>query len=110
LEISIDIARKIVKHEIQQDPEIVLSTILDVLKSISKDESKITIKVNPSQVALTKSKIPDVLEMAGLETRVSVYADENIDAGSCIVSTSNGVVDATLNTQLEIIKEAFKGM
>jgi len=110
LEISIDIARKIVKHEIQQDPEIILATILDVLKTISKDESKITIKVNPAQVALTKSKIPEVLETAGLETKVSVYADENIDAGSCIVSTSNGVVDATINTQLEIIKEAFKGM
>lgn len=110
LEISIDIARKIVKHEIQQDPEIVLATILDVLKTISKEESRITIKVNPSQVALAKEKMPEVLEMAGLETKVSVFGDENIDAGSCIVSTSNGVVDATVNTQLEIIKEAFKGM
>lgn len=110
LEISIDIARKIVKHEIQQSPEIVMSTILDVLKTISKDESRITIKVHPSQVALTKEKMPEVLDMAGLETKVSVFADENIDVGSCIVSTSNGVVDATVDTQLEIIKEAFKGI
>lgn len=110
LEISIDIAKKIVKHEIAQDPEIVLATILDVLKSISKDESKITIKVNPAQLDLTKSKIPEIINMSGLETKVNVFADENVDAGGCIVLTSNGVVDATLNTQLEIIKEAFKGI
>lgn len=110
LEISIDIAKKIVKHEIAQDPEIVLATILDVLKSISKDESKITIKVNPAQLDLTKSKIPEIINMSGLETKVNVFADENVDTGGCIVLTSNGVVDATLNTQLEIIKEAFKGI
>lgn len=110
LEISIDIARKIVKHEIEQSPEIVLATILDVLKGISKDETKITIKVNPTQVDLTKSKIPEILNISGLETKVNVFADESIDSGSCIVLTSNGVVDATLNTQLEIIKEAFKGI
>lgn len=110
LEISIDIAKKIVKHEIEQDPEIVLATILDVLKTISKDEAKISIKVNPTQVNLVKENIPEILSLTGLETKISVFADETIDAGSCIILTSNGVVDATIDTQLEIIKEAFKGM
>lgn len=110
LEISIDIAKKIVKHEIEQDPEIVLATILDVFKTISKDEPKISIKVNPAQVNLVKGSVPEILSLTGLETKVNVFADETIEAGSCIVLTSNGVVDATINTQLEIIKEAFKGM
>lgn len=110
LEISIDIARKIVKHEIEQDPEIVLATILDVLKNISRDEAKISIKVNPSQLALTKNNIPEIISLTGLETKVNVIADDTIEVGGCIVLTSNGVVDATMNTQLEIIKEAFRGM
>lgn len=110
LEISIDIARKIVKHEIEQDPEMVLSTILDVLKNISKDENKISIKVNPSQLALTKDNIPKIISLTGLETKVNVIADDTVETGGCIVLTSNGVVDATINTQLEIIKEAFRGM
>lgn len=110
LEISIDIARKIVKHEIEQDPEIVLATILDVLKTISKDETKITIKVNPAQLALTKNGIPQMLTLSNLEAKINVFPDESIEMGSCIVLTSNGVVDASVNTQLEIIKEAFKGI
>lgn len=110
LEISIDIARKIVKHEIDQDPNVILETILDVLKTASKDEPKIIIKVNPSQLSLVKANIEEIKSSIGLDTKTNVIADDTIELGGCIVQTNNGIVDATINTQLEIIKEAFKGM
>ena len=110
LEISIDIAKKIVKHEIEQDPQIILATILDVLKTISRDESRISIKVNPAEVAIVKTNVTEISSSIGLEARINVIADDTIEIGSCIVQTSNGIVDATVNTQLEIIKEAFKGI
>ncbi len=110
LEISVDIARKIVKKEIEQNPQIVLETITDVLNSIPKEESRISLKVNPSQLALIKENIPAILSSLGLEIRTNVIADDAIALGSCIVQTSNGIVDATIDTQLEIIKEVFKGM
>lgn len=110
LEISIDIAKKIVKKEIEQDPGLILETILDVLKNISRDESKISIKANPVQVGLLKESIPEILSSLGLETRIKVFADDTIEVGGCILQTSNGLVDATVSTQFEIIKEAFKGI
>ncbi|MDD3436700.1 MAG: FliH/SctL family protein [Candidatus Gastranaerophilales bacterium] len=110
LEISIDIARKIVKHEIEQNPEIILNTILDVLKTVSREEPKITIKVNPAQLNLTRENIPEIVTSLGLDSKINVIADDTIELGSCIVKTNNGIVDATVNTQLAIIKEAFKGM
>lgn len=110
LEISIDIARKIVKKEIEQDPQILLETILGVLNNISREEAKIVLKVNPSQVSFAKENIPEILSSVGLEIKTNVIADDTIELGGCIVQTSNGIVDATINTQLEIIKESFKGM
>lgn len=110
LEISVDIAKKIVKKEIEQDPQIILENILDVLRTVSRDESKIIIKVNPAQVILTQESIPSIMSSTGLEAKVNVLADDTIELGSCIIQTSNGVVDATVDTQLEIIKEAFKGI
>lgn len=110
LEISIDIAKKIVKHEIEQDPQILLATISDVLKTISRDEAKINIKVNPAEIAMVKGNIPEVSSSLGLDAKISVIADETIEVGNCIVQTSNGIVDATLDTQLAIIKEAFRGI
>lgn len=110
LEISVDIAKKIVKKEIEQNPQVVLENILDVLKNISRDETKIVIKVNPSQIALAKENMPDMISSLGLEAKINIFADDTIELGGCIVQTGNGVVDATIDTQLEIIKEAFKGI
>lgn len=110
LEISVDIAGKIVKKEINQDPQIILNNVLDVLKTISKDEPKITIKINPQQTDIVKSALPEVLNETGIDAKIIVMPDSTIEIGSCIVTTSNGIVDATINTQLEIIKEAFKGI
>lgn len=110
LELSVDIARKIVKKEIEQNPQILLETILDVLKTISKDETKVSIKVNPAQLNMTKESIPEIISSTGIDAKINVYADATIEVGGCIVETNNGIVDATINTQLEIIKEAFKGM
>lgn len=110
LEISVDIARKIVKKEIEQDPQIVLETVLDVLKTLSKDEPKLKLKVNPLQVNLVKDAVPEMVSSIGLDAKINVFADATIEIGNCIIETSNGVVDATVDTQLEIIKEVFKGM
>lgn len=109
LEISVDIARKIVKKEIEQDPQVVLETILDVLKTMSKDEPKITLKVNPAQLNLVKDGVPQLVSLIGLDARVNVISDATIEIGNCIIETNNGIVDATVDTQLEIIKEVFKG-
>lgn len=110
LEISVDIARKIVKKEIEQDPEIVLETILDVLKTISKEENRVSIKINPSQVQLVRNSLPEMISAVGIDAKIGVVPDDTVDVGSCILYTHNGVVDASINTQLEIIKEALKGI
>ena len=110
LEISVDIARKIVKHEIEQNPELILESILGVLKDISKEESKISIKVSPNQVSLVKENIPNIISASGLDIKINVFGDETLQTGSCVVHTNNGIVDATIETQLDIIKEAFKGI
>lgn len=110
LEISVVIAEKIIKKEVTEDPQIVLNNILEVLNSLSKEEEKITIKVNPSQLELAKVNLPEIINKSGIEVRVSLYADEEVDEGGCICITSNGVVNANITTQIEILKEALKGV
>ena len=108
LEISVDIAKKIIKKEIQQDPTIILENITDLLKSLSKEETRVTLRVNPEQTMLVKQKIPDVVSAAGTEARVNVIGDETITYGGCMVTTTNGIIDATIETQISIISEALK--
>lgn len=108
LEISIDIAQKIIKKEITQDPQMILDKITEILKTLSKEETKINLKVNPSQVSILKQSIPDILSDAGLDARIIIVPDETITEGGCVVTTANGIIDATIESQISIIKEALK--
>lgn len=108
LEISVDIAKKIIKKEIQEDPTIILENITDLLKSLSKEETRVTLRVNPEQALLVKQRIPEVVSTAGTEAKVNVIGDETITYGGCMVTTTNGVIDATIETQISIISEALK--
>lgn len=108
LSISIDIAQKIIKKEIAQAPELLVDSVMEILKGLSKEETKITIRTNPSQVNMLKGEIPSMAEQLGLEAKMMVIPDEAVMEGGCIVTTTNGVVDATIDTQLAIISEALK--
>ena len=110
LEISVDIARKIIKKELEQDPQAIINMILEVMESFTKDETKITIKVNPMQADLVREELPKALSAKGTEARITVTADDSVETGGCVFLTSNGIIDAGLDTQLEILKEALKGM
>ncbi len=108
LGISVDIAKKIIKRELEQDPSLILDNIQELLKRLSKEETKITLKVNPVQVSLIKSEVPELVSNAGLDAKVMVVPDEGIMEGGCMLTTTNGVIDATIETQLSVISEALK--
>ena len=108
MSISVEIAQKIIKKEISQNPELILESIMMILKGLSKEETKITIRANPSQVNMLKGEVPDMAAQVGLEAKIIVIPDESVMEGGCVVTTTNGVVDATIETQLAIISEALK--
>ena len=108
LSISVDIAQKIIKKELSQSPEILLDSVMSILKQLSKEETKIMIKSNPIQVNLLKSEVPDMATQMGLDAKIIVIPDETVMEGGCIVTTTNGVVDASIETQLAIISEALR--
>ena len=110
LEISVDIARKIIKKEIETDPQVLINIIVDVLKTISKNEPKINIRVKPQAVNFVKDSLPDISYQYGIDSKINLISDPSIEDGGCIFQTNNGIVDASIDTQLEIIKKALEGM
>lgn len=108
LEISVDIAKKIIKKEVSEEPQVLINTVVEVLRGLSKEETKVVLRVNPAQVDITKQSVPEILNLAGIDARVTVLSDENISEGGCMVTTGNGVVDATIETQLSVISEALR--
>lgn len=108
LEISVDIAQKIIKKEIEQDPQVVFNTIVDVLKTLSREETKVTLQVNPAETNEVKQAVPELLNLAGINAKVIVLPDEEVMEGGCLVTTDNGVVDATIETRVNLVMEALR--
>lgn len=110
LEISVDIAKKIIKKEVESDPQVLINTIVEVLKTVSKSEPKVNIRVRPQAVQYIKDTLPNITYQYGIDAKINIVADPAIEEGGCIFQTNNGIVDASIDTQLEIIKKALEGM
>ena len=110
LEISVDIAKKKKKKEVDADPQILIDTIVDILKTTSKNEPKIVIRVRPQAVQFIKDTIPNITYQYGIDSKINIVADPSVEEGGCIFQSINGIVDASIDTQIEIIKKALEGM
>ena len=107
LDISVEIAKKIIKKEVEQDSEPTLAIIREAVEEVNKTENKITLKVMPKDVEIVKDKVPEIFSDKYFEAAVSVIADNNIKEGGVIIETSNGIIDASISTQLSIIEKAL---
>ena len=54
--------------------------------------------------------MPNITYEYGIDAKVNIIADPSIEEGGCIFQTNNGIVDASIDTQLEIIKKAIEGI
>lgn len=108
MDISVEIAKKIINKEIESDKTALLSMIKGVVEEINKTENKITLKVMPKDVELVRDKVPELFSGNYFEAKISVVPDNNIKEGGVIVETSNGIIDATIETQLAIMEQALK--
>ncbi|MBO7672166.1 hypothetical protein J6S88_02030 [bacterium] len=108
MNISVDIAKKIIKTEVQENPDLILSNIQQCLKTLSKEETKLMIKLNPIDAPLVKTQIPTMIEQAGLEVKVMIMPDNSITQGGAIIQTTNGITDVTIDTQIDIVTKALR--
>ncbi len=108
LDISVEIAKKIINKEIEQDKTALLSLIKSALGDTFKLENRITVKVKPQDLLTVKENLPDFLSADSIEAKIKVVPDENIISGGAVIITENGIIDATIDTGLSILEQAFK--
>lgn len=108
--ISIDIAKKIIKTEVQQNPNLIIANIQQCLRELSKEETKVMLKLNPVDVNNVKQQVPVLIENAGLDVKVMIVPDSSIMQGGGIIQTTNGIIDVTIETQVEIVTKALREM
>ena len=108
MDISLEIAQKIIKKESQVDKSILLNLIVEIFDKNINRENKITIRAGSEDIEYLKSKSEEITQLTGSDAKISIVEDKQIVGGGVIVETTNGIVDASFKTQFEFLKEALK--
>ena len=109
LELAISVATKIIHTEIAAHEEVVLAVVKDAIQK-AKDQERVTIRVNPADfetVAAEKQTLQGILRR---ETGMEIRADIGVESGGCVIETDYGAIDARIDTQLEAVKNALRGV
>ena len=103
-ELSIEIAERIVKEKIHSD-RVVSNIIKDVIKDYRNTEwIKIYISSDDDLITL-QADVNLINELNKISKDVKIEVLEELDAGSVIVETPDGIIDASVDTQLKNLKE-----
>jgi flagellar assembly protein FliH len=104
IELSIQLAEKIVAGALAVDAERVVDVVRGALRRLS-DRRRVTIMVNPDDLETVRVATDRLLtELGGIE-HCEVQAERRIAAGGAVVRTEEGQIDATLATQLVRARE-----
>jgi len=79
---------------------------LRTIVKLMKDVPMLTLRVHEDDRAEAQHAIGEVLEQGGSQLRIEVVADAGLPPGSCRFESDDGVVDASLDTQLAALRRA----
>ena len=104
IELSVAIAEKIIKKELESAPDLVKEMTKDLLKNI-KEYEKISVYVSPDNLAYLQSAREELAAELNGQVELMILPDPTIKSGGCLIKTSFGAFDANIDTQLAEVKK-----
>lgn len=106
LQLSVSIAQKIIGRELEIGSEWVVQTVKSALSEMV-DLNRIEIMANPEDIPILLHNKRELL--SGFTARVDLQfvSEPSIEKGGCIIQTSQGTIDAQVETQLNEVKRAL---
>ncbi|MDT7041918.1 FliH/SctL family protein [Candidatus Nitronereus thalassa] len=102
VELALAMARKVIHRETSLDPDILVTQVREIISSIA-EKGLIRVLVHPNEVEHLLSFRDSLPGADGKPAQLSIEADETIQAGGCIIESSQYFINATIETQLEAI-------
>jgi flagellar assembly protein FliH len=107
IELTTEIAKKVLKQELKTNPDSLLQLIKEVLASVY-ETSSITIGVAPEDFAFVQKQREQLMAIdTGAHVEIKVLPDYSVEQGGCIIRTSSGSIDARIDVQLSEIKKVL---
>ena len=104
VELALKVANKIIGADLERDPEVLVNICAQVVETARADHA-MTLRVNPEDGRLLREKRPRLMELIGRSIDIAVKDDPEVERGSCIIQTDYGVIDGTLRTQFDMLRQ-----
>ena len=105
VDLSLEIARKIVHRKIEQDREIIVTVVREAVKKIGREE-KMLIRVNPADYDTMISNLEVLREESRLKD-ITIEPSESVSPGGCYIETPTAEVDARIEEQIRELRDAI---
>ena len=107
----VDIAKMAIQRALCQEavsnPEFITAIVKEALDKV-RDHGQITIRVHPMNFDILVEEKHELQKLLGREHDLTITADKTIMLGGCVIDTSNGSVDARLDTKLELLSKTLE--
>jgi len=104
--LAVEIAERLIKAELTHKGDLVLTIVKDTLLKLDRKTKTVLIKVNPHDLAMVKRHLAEH-PPHHLQAELIVIDDTHVGIGGCVVETDSGMIDASFETRIEILKELF---
>lgn len=107
VELSLNIARKVLGAELETSREVILRIAGEAIEACM-NRDRILLRVSADDYDAVMENIERIRNAAGDIGQIEVRKDQTLARGSCIVDTGYGMVDGSLDTKLEMVEQAFR--
>ena len=103
LDLSTEIAKKIMGAEIEGNKDFFLALVKRALKEV-KDFPEVQLHIHPKYYEDLLSKKEELVTIFPNVVNLFIYPDTDLSEDSCLIESANGRIDASIDTQLSEVK------
>ncbi|WP_374065396.1 flagellar assembly protein FliH [Paraliobacillus sp. JSM ZJ581] len=108
LNISLDAATKIV-HQSIVDKDAYIEIVKSVLQE-AREQPTIQIHAHPDDYLICQKYKDELFSIVDPKIELSFYPDDTLQVGSCVIETPIGKIDASIDTQLENLRNQLHAL
>jgi flagellar assembly protein FliH len=104
LDMILTALHSVLKQKIAKDDELVIRTLRNAMKNLTQRD-KILLTVNREEVEKITSRSEELVSSSDLIVNMEVVPGEKVGKGGVVVSSPEGIVDARIESQLEVVND-----
>lgn len=108
LDAAVESARELALAEVKHRPTAIVDIVRKALGS-ARHQREIFVRVSPKDAPLLKERKRELLDTLSRARDMDIREDPVLSPGSCVVETEIGIIDAQLQTQLDVLTRLLTG-